>query len=350
MRTWQQRYRDSALTIASLVLVLGFSPKPAAAQYRVMGLVSNEAGRAPWTDPNLQNPWGIAFSPTGPFWISDNTTGLSSFYTGAGVSEGMITVPPAPGNSVGSPTGAVYNSTSSFMVTQNGQSGAAIFLFDTLDGTISGWAPGVNASEAVIAVDNSESGAVYTGLAIAAVGANSYIYAADSWNNVVDIYDGNFNLVGQFTDNTVPAGFTPFNVQAINGQLFVTFAAISGGPGGYVDIFDASGNLVSRFASGGALNQPWGVAMAPSNANFGVASGAILVGNNTNSGQILAFDASTGKFRGELKDVSGKTIHIPQLWALAFGAGGSKNGPTNELFFTAGPNNGADGFFGVIIP
>jgi uncharacterized protein (TIGR03118 family) len=349
MKKLHQRWNHSVVTAALLALVAGLASRPAAAQYTMKGLVSNLAGQAAWTDPNLVNAWGIANSPTGPFWISDNGTGLSSFYTGTGSPVGMITVPGAPGNSLGSPTGIVYNSnSSSFLVTQNGTSGSAIFLFATLDGTISGWSPGVNPTEAVIAVDNSDTDAIYTGLAIATNTTSSFIFAADSWNNEVDMYDGNFNLVKHITDSTIPSGFTPFGIQTIKNYVFVTFASPSGAAGGYVDIFNTSGNFVKRFASGSPLNQPWGVAWAPS--NFGPESGTILIGNNTNSGTINAFDVKTGAFKGALTDVKGQTIHIGQLWAIAFGGGSSENGNTNQLFFTAGPNNGADGFFGVIAP
>jgi uncharacterized protein (TIGR03118 family) len=346
MKTLLQRFSRAVTAASSLAIVIGLAPRPAAAQYTVKGLVSNLAGQAVWTDPNLVNAWGIAFSPTGPFWISDNGSGLSTFYTGTGTPQGMITIPGAPGNSLGSPTGTVYNSTSSFVVTQDGKSGSAIFLFDTLDGTISGWSPGVNATEAVIAVDNSASGAIYTGLAIATTGTGSFIFAADSWNNEVDMYDGNFNLVKHLTDPTIPSGFTPFGIQNIENYIFVTFASPSGATGGYVDVFDGMGKFVKHFASGEPLNQPWGVAAAPS--NFGPASGTILIANNTDTGSINAFDVNTGEFKGALKGTNGKVLRIAQLWAIAFGAGNSENGNINQLFFTAGPLNGADGYFGVI--
>jgi len=349
MKTLLQRLSRALTAGALLALVVGLAPRPAAAQYTMAGLVSNLSGRAVWTDPNLVNAWGIANSSSGPFWISDQGTGLSSFYNGTGSPFGMVTVPGAPGNALGSPTGIVYNGdSSSFLVTQNGVSGSSIFIFVTLDGTISGWSPAVNPSEAVVAVDNSASGAIYTGLAIATTSSGSFIFAADSWNNEVDMYDANFNLVKHITDPTIPAGFTPFNAQTIKSYVFVTYADVTGGSGGYVNIYDTSGNLVKRFTSGGPLNQPWGVAWAPS--NFGPESNTILIGNNTNSGTINVFDINTGAFKGALTGVNGQTLHIGQLWAIEFGAGGTNNGPTNHLFFTAGPNNGADGFFGVIAP
>ncbi len=347
MKTSHQGWGPAMIAAALLALVVGPASTPATAQYAMKALVSNIPGSA-WTDPNLVNAWGIANSSSGPFWISDNGTGLSSFYNGSGDLFGMVTVPGAPGNTLGSPTGIVYNSSSDFLVTQNGVSGSSIFLFDTLDGTISGWSPGVNPSEAVVAVDNSATGAIYTGLAIVSNSSGTFIFAADSWNNEVDMYDGNFNLVKHITDPTIPAGFTPFNAQTIKDYVFVTFASPSGAAGGYVDIFNSSGNFVKRFASGDPLNQPWGVAWAPS--TFGPESETVLIGNNTNSGTINAFDLKTGAFKGALMGVNGKPLVINQLWAIEFGAGGANNGPTNHLFFTAGPNNGADGFFGVIAP
>jgi uncharacterized protein (TIGR03118 family) len=352
MKTFYRRLNRALTAAALLAFVVGLAPRPAAAQdnmteYNMTGLVSDLSGKAAWTDPDLGNPWGIANSSSGPFWISDNTTGLSTFYTGTGSPVGVVTVPGAPGNALGSPTGIVFNTTSDFVVTQNSVSGSAKFLFDTLDGTISGWTPSVNASEAVIAVDNSDTGAIYTGLAIATNSSGTFIFAADSWNNEVDMYDGNFNLVKHITDPTIPAGFTPFNAQTIKDYIFVTYAAVSGGPGGYVDIFTISGDFVERFASGDPLNQPWGVAWAPN--NFGPESGTILIGNNITAGTINAFDLNTGALKGALMGLNGQPLIINGLWAIEFGAGGTDNGPTNHLFFTAGPND-TDGFFGVVAP
>jgi uncharacterized protein (TIGR03118 family) len=346
--TLQQRINHIAAAVASLALVMGFMQKPAAAQYTITGLVSNQAGKAAWTDPNLVNAWGIALAPTGPFWVADNGTGLSTLYTGTGEPQGLVvTIPPAPGNSVGSPTGMVYNSTSDFVVSENGVSGTAFFIFATLDGTLSGWSPSVSFSEAILAVDNSASGAVYTGLAIATNAVGSFLYAADSKNDRVDMYDGSFNLVKHITDRSIPGSFTPFGIQTIGDQLYVTYANTSGGPGGYIDIYTTQGDFVKRFTSGAPLNQPWGVALAPS--NFGKASNDILISNNVNEGTINAFNATTGVFQTTLGDALG-TLKINQLWGLAFGAGNSMNGNTNQLFFTAGPDNFADGFFGVITP
>jgi uncharacterized protein (TIGR03118 family) len=194
----------------------------------------------------------------------------------------------------------------------------------------------------LIAVNNPK--AVYTGLAINA--ANDVIYAVDTANNKVDMYNGTFQLMGSFTDTTLPQGAVPFGIQDIGGQLYVTFAAANGGPDGAVDIFTEQGTFVKRLIAGRPLNQPWGVAMAPS--NFGALSNTLLVSNNTNSGTINGFNPSTGKFVGTVTGANGKAIAIPQLWGIEFGGGTSLNGQTNQLFWTAGPDNNLEGAFGYI--
>ncbi len=334
------KQRAFALTL-SLGLVLMFSSL-ASAQYQVTNLTSNQSGQATYTDPLLVNAWGLAYAPTGPFWVSDNGNGWSTVYTATGAPQStQVTVPSANGTSPGTPTGIVYNGSQQFEI----DGWASTFIFDTLDGTISGWS-NFSPKAAIIAVNNSASGAVYTGLAITNYSSNNYIFAADSWNNKVDIYDGNFNFVSSFTDTTLPAGFTPFGIQDINGRVYVAFASSSGGPGGYVDVFSESGTLLRHLAYGNPMNQPWGIAIAPK--NFGKFSGALLVSNNIDvAGTINAFNANTGKFMGVLSS-GGKPIEIDQLWGIEFGGGSTKNGNTNQLFFTAGPNNNVDGLFGVI--
>jgi uncharacterized protein (TIGR03118 family) len=330
--------------MASLALAVGLFQAPAAAQYKITNLVSNQKGGAMHVDTDLVNAWGIAYAPTGPFWVSDNGTGLSTLYTGSGVKQSLIvTIPPASGTRKGAPTGQVYNSTPDFVVTQNGVSGAAVFIFATSDGTISGWSPTVNGTAAVIAVNNSGSGASYTGLAIGTNGGANFIYAADNANNKVDIYDGDFNFVGSFTDTSLPAGSAPYNVQDIKGRLYVTFTNSSGG--GVVDIFSTAGNFIKTFATGGTLKSPWGLALAPK--TFGTASNTLLVGD-LGDGRINSFNFSTGKFIGQLKSSTGTTLSVSGLWGLTFGGGNSMNGNTNQLFFTAGPTGYANGLFGVI--
>jgi uncharacterized protein (TIGR03118 family) len=325
-----------------LGLVLVFSSL-ASAQYQLTNLTSDQSGVATYTDPLLVNAWGLAYGPSGPFWVSDEGDGWSTLYNGTGQPQStQVIVPSANGTSPGTPTGIVYNGSQQFQIS----GWASTFLFDTLDGTISGWSE-FSPSAAIIAVDNSASGAVYTGLAISNHTSSNYIFAADSWNDKVDIYDGSFKFVSSFTDTSLPAGYAPFGIQDIGGYVYVTFASSSGGPGGYVDIFSEKGKLMKRLTHGKPLNQPWGLAVAPK--NFGPLSNALLVGNNINvSSTINAFNLKTGKFMGTVSSSAGKPIEIDQLWGIEFGGGSTSNGNTNQLFFTAGPNNNVDGLFGVI--
>jgi uncharacterized protein (TIGR03118 family) len=340
-----------AFLAASLALVLGFLPSAAKAQFKGIALDSNVTGHGAHIDPNLVNAWGIAFAPTGAFWVSDEGTGLSTLYDGKGnIQSLVVTIPPAAGTGLGSPTGIIFNSSTGFKVTQGTKSGAALFIFDTLDGTISGWSPTVSATKAIIAVNNSSTGAMYTGLAFGtnSSGAN-FLFAADSsFNDRVDIYDSNFSFVKSFTDTTIPPGITPYGIQNINGQIFVSFANPDGSPGGYIDIFDVDGNFVNRFASNGTLSQPWGMAVAP--ASYAGFSNALLVSNNLPNGTVNGFNLTTGASLGPLLDINRKPIVINQLWGIAFGGGSALNGQPNQLFFTGGPVNYGNGVFGVIAP
>jgi len=341
-----QRFRIAFA--ACLGFALMFVSNAAQAQYQLTNLVSNQVGTANHTDPLMANAWGLVHTPGGPFWISDAASGWSTLYNGNGVKESLnVLIPTAAGSFPGSPTGIVYNGSTDaeFQV----QGWPSIFLFATLDGTISGWSPISNANQAIIAVDNSSSAAIYTGLAISSHATGNFLFAADIWNKKVDVYDQNFNLVTSFTDATVPAGFVPFGIQDINGQVYVAYANSSGGAGGYIDIFSESGTFVKRLTEGGRLNQPWGLAVAPS--NFGPLSNTLLISNNLNkSGDINAYNIVTGQYVGTVKDASGNVIMIDQLWGIEFGGGApkNKNGAKNQLFFTAGPSNNLAGTFGVI--
>ena len=339
-----QRHKIAFTLCLGLALV--FASSAAVAQYQLTNLVSNQVGNARHADPLLVNAWGLTYGPGGPFWISDNGSGWSTLYNGKGVAKSLqVVVPSQSGAGPGSPTGIVFNGSpdaSEFQV----QGWAAIFLFATLDGTISGWAPQSNPNAAIIAVDNSATGAVYTGLAITNKPSGNFLYAADVANNKVDMYDGNFNLVASFTDTSLPAGVTPFGIQDIDGLVFVAFAPSDGSAGGFVDILREDGTLVRTLAQGKPLNQPWGLAVAPK--NFGPLSNALLVSNNTKSGTINAFNLVTGQFVGAVKDTNGKVIRIDQLWGIEFGGGSANNGRTNQLFFTAGPKNNLAGTFGMI--
>jgi uncharacterized protein (TIGR03118 family) len=353
----------SAFAISALVCTAMFVT-PVFAQYKRTDLVSNQAGVTPTQDAHLVNGWGLVALPASPFWVSDNGTGFSTLYTGAGQQIPLfVTIPAAPtspAGSVGTPTGIVGNISPNpkdftFTNKENGKSGPAAFIFATLDGTISAWNsmvdgidPTTGLSHATIAADRSGFGAVYSGLAIAVnASGQAFLYAADDGpNRRVDVFDSTFTLVKSFDDSGIPRGFTPYGIQAIGGQIWVTYTALNKAQGGFVDVFDTEGTLVKHFAVHGPLHSPWGIAQAPS--DFGPMSNAILISNNISRGRINAFNPQTGQFLGPLRDASGKPIEIDGIWALQFGQGGGPNGAPNQLFFTAGPNNYANGLFGVI--
>jgi uncharacterized protein (TIGR03118 family) len=324
-------------------------------------LVSDGFVPAPTIDPNLINPWGIAHSATSPFWISDNGMGVTTVYTGAGAKVNVggfdaITIAAPPGQtSPASPTGDVFNiAGSGFNVTSGGHTGSSVFIFATEDGTISGWNPKVNAASSVLAVDNSQggTGAVYKGLAIAQTEDGTFLYAANFRNGTVDVFDQNFKQVDSFTDPKVPAGYAPFNVQVLDGHLFVTFALqnaakhddVAGAGHGFVDEFDLEGHLLHRVASGGVLDSPWGLAIAP--PGFGEFANDLLVGN-FGDGTINVFNPKNDHFLGKLEGANGTPITIGDLWALVPGTGAAGSDP-NKIYFTAGVQNEAHGLFGSL--
>ncbi len=325
-----------------------------AASYHQHNLVSDLPGVADFMDTNLVNPWGISFSASSPFWIADNGSGLSTLYNGAGaITPLVVTIPtPTGGTPPAAPTGTVFNSTTNFKI---GGTTNSKFLFDTEDGTISAWASGAGA---VLEVDDSASGDVFKGLAAGVWNGSNYIYATDFHNGKILAYDGNWNLANTFTDGSLPKGFAPFGIQNIGGKLCVTFALQDGeahddvpGPGnGYVDVFDTGGNLLQQLIAGGALDSPWGLAVAP--PGFGAYSGALLVGN-FGDGHINAYNAANGAWMGPVYNETGDPFQVLGLWGLAFGngAGGASKG---SLYFTAGipgPGNVEDhGLFGVLTP
>ncbi len=317
-------------------------------------LASALRGQAPVVDPNLVNPWGVALSPTGPFWIAENGAGVSDLLNGVGQVNPLVVSVPAVAGPDGSPTGVAFNNGPGFVISQNGASGPSTFLFATLDGGIFGWSELADTTHAVLAVDNSASGAVYTGLAIATnSNGQSIVYAADVADGKIDAFDQNFkpvSLAGLFQDPNLPAGYAPFNIQNVNNLLYVTYVnqgpASPGASLGFVDVFDAGGNLVLRLASGSELNAPWGIAQAP--ADFGSFGGDILVGNNGN-GRISAYNPQNGAFEGQLTDNTGTPISVPDLWALTFG-NGAAGGDAGTLFFAAGATDEIGGLFGGIQP
>lgn len=311
-------------------------------------LVSDQPGQADQVDTNLVNAWGLAFSSTSPFWISDNHSGLSTLYNSTGgVLTLVVTIPTPPGGTgPAAPTGVIFNNTTNFPV--GGK--PARFIFATEDGTIAAWNSGTNA---VLEADRSAAGAVYKGLAQ----ASNLLYAANFNAGTIDMFDANFAPVvraGAFVDPNMPTNYAPFDIEAVNNQLYVTYAQqdsakhddVSGPGHGFVDIYDLSGNFVKRLISGGPLNSPWGMAMAP--ATFGAFPGALLIGN-FGDGRINAFDPTSGAPLGALTDVAGTPIQISGLWALKFG-NGAQAGDQNVLYFTAGPASEQHGLFGSLAP
>jgi len=369
-------------------LLLGFLlflyPGLAFSQHYVQtNLVSNVAGRAPVTDPNLQNAWGLVHSPTSPFWISNNAGGTSTLYsidaTGAAhivpinAPADFVAVPNAPSQSApGSPTGVMFNGSATDFLLAPGQH--AFFLFVTEDGTVQGWNPNVNVLSSVIKVDHSQkptpaNGAVYKGATIVDVNGKRFILAANFRSAHIDVFDTNFAPVDldddAFNDDDIPNGFAPFNVQAIGPNVVVTYARQDaarhdpvGGTGfGFVDVFSPTGRLRAHLQHGPWFNAPWGAVLAP--GDFGEFSHALLIGN-FRGGTIAAFNPITGRFLGNVLNPDGSTLNIDGLWALEFGnSDGSRNaagllksnaGSALTLFFTAGPDGEKNGLFGTLTP
>lgn len=333
----------AAISLSSALAATAAAPN-SANTYLVHNLVSDLPDTADFQDKNLVNPWGIAASATGPFWISNNGTGTSTVYSTNGAPSTLVVTVPTPTLATGGAvTGLISNATTSFAVTSAGKTKAASFIFCTEDGTISGWSPTVNSTAAIIAVDQSKSGAVFKGCVAGGTAAAPLLYVTDFHNGAVDVFDGNFNAVTSataFSDPKLPAGFAPFGIANFGGGIYVTYAKqnaakhddVAGAGNGFVDVFDGSGTLLRRLITGGALNSPWGMAMAP--ATFGPFGGSLLVGN-FGGGIINAFDPTTGNTLGTLQDSTGHTIPIPGLWGLYFGNGG-KGGDPATLYFTAG--------------
>ena len=341
-----------------------------AQQFQQTNLVSDtlaEGTNPP--DPDLKNVWGISRGSASPWWVSDNTTGVSTLYNGSGVKEPLtVTIPHTAQTTFGSPTGQVFNGSTDFAVTPGNP---AMFIFVSLDGTISAWNPAANPTNAIQKVPGSTK-SVLTGVTIAEVEGQRFLYVADLEAGEIKVYDTNFNPVevgkngfgdkhGEhaFEDPQVPKGFAPFNVQNIGGNLYVAYAKqnqtktfVDFGAGlGFVDAFSPTGSLLMRLEHGGWLNAPWGLTLAPT--DFGPFSHKLIVGQ-FGSGEILAFDALTGRFEGKFNDQNNKVITIDGLWALAFGDGvpssDPANQPDNALFFSAGPNKGQAGLFGTLTP
>jgi uncharacterized protein (TIGR03118 family) len=360
--------RSACLSTLIWVTAVGLwlSPPAEAQQYKRTDLVSDLAG-ATFQDAHLVNPWGLSRSSGSPWWAADNGTGFSTLYDGVGNAQPLVvTIPPAAGGTQGVPTGTVFNGTTDFKL-PNGN--PARFLFVTEDGTISGW----NGGAAAVVVSTYPD-AVYKGAAIATHDGAHYLYVANFGQKRIDVFDTTFHRVrlehrehdsfgesfeehhegsrDAFRDERLPRGFAPFNVQNIGGSLYVTFAKVE--PGGtdevqgaglgYVDVFSPSGNLLRRFEHGPWLNAPWGLALAP--GDFGAFSHNLLVGQ-FGSGEIAAYDVSSGRFVGKMQDPASAVLSIEGLWALSFGNGATA-GPLNTLYFTAGIEDESHGLFGTL--
>ena len=334
------------LTASSLASAAGAAGENAYVQHN---LVSDVPGAADRVDPNLVNAWGLTSLPTSPWWVADNGTDVSTIYQADGTPRPLVVQVPS------APTGAASNTGSGFVVSEGANSGPALFLFATEEGKILGWNPNVDATHAVVGADRSSAGAIYKGLAI----SGDTLYATDFHNARVDAFDSSFGLVndpGAFVDPKLPSGFAPFGIAAIGGRILVSYAKqdaareddVAGQGLGFVDAFSPSGALLQRIATRGQLNAPWGLAIAP--AGFGSFGGDLLVGN-FGDGEINAYQPqATGTYEraGALNSADGKPILIDGLWALAFGKGTVNNGPTDTLFFTAGPDDETHGLFGTI--
>jgi uncharacterized protein (TIGR03118 family) len=364
MKTIHTSVKTAVRLFASLGLVLGMALPASAQKYSVHKLVSDVPipgeSPAPLIDTDLVNGWGISHSATSPWWVSDNgtTPGKSTIYAISVLNgiytvtkNGLVVTVPGP------PTGQVRNDSTDFKVDAGTGLLPARFIFATDDGQIAGWnGVGTAAISAVTTPD-----AVYLGLAIGTSGGNNFLYAANFAAARIDVFnatfgDGSGDLAGDFTDPGIPAGYAPFGIQNIGGEIFVAYAKQNPAEPdeelhcagcGYVSVFGTDGTFHDRVASQGELNAPWGLAMAP--ANFGRFSGDLLVGN-FGDGRIHGFHKSedgSWEKHGVMKGTDRKPIEIDGLWGIGFG-NGANAGPTNTLFFAAGPDDETHGLFGSI--
>ncbi len=318
-------------------------------------LVSDQPGVAPFTDPTLINAWGIALNPNGPFWVSSNGADLSEVYRPTTPISTAFTVA-IPG---GAPTGQVFNSDTNAFLLNDGK--AAAFIFTSEAGKVTAWDPadGTGAGATAENPFSAADGANYKGIAEASDGTSSFLYLADFHNNKIDVLDSTFAKIdpgtggfGDFTDSKLPAGYAPFNVAAIDGKLYVSYAKqdadaeddVAGHGHGFIDVFDLKGNFQQRLVSRGDLNSPWAMVKAPD--GFGDLGGDLLVGN-FGDGRIHAYNLTTGREVGTLSERPGRPIVIDGLWGLSFGNSKTPGGP-NVLFYAAGPEDESHGLFGQI--
>lgn len=339
--------RPAAVLALVSLAVLAPAVEPAATFYVVKNLTS-DGTETRHTDPNLVNGWGLAAGPTTPWWVANNGTDTSTLYNARGRATPLVV------NVPGGPTGIVYNGHAGFLLEKGRRSRPAAFLFATQQGTLLGWST-LSLRDAVVVVDNSAAGAEYTGLAIGTSPSGDRLYAADFAGGKVDCFDDEFQPVTcTFDDPGLPAGYAPFGIQNLGGQIYVAYALrddttgdeVPGAGLGYVSAFDTAGAFLRRVASQGDLNAPWGLAMAPAEG-FGDFSGHLLVGN-FGDGRILAYEGAAPHMpKGPLMDRGGLPIAIDGLWGIAFGNGGSA-GPPDVLYFAAGPEDETHGLFGSV--
>jgi uncharacterized protein (TIGR03118 family) len=354
----------AAAAVAAAAIAIPASMASAAAhpprnEFRQTNLISNLTNQhAKIVDPNLRNPWGLALLPASPLWVADNATGKAGIYTvtagGAAVANTgrVVTVPG------GAPSGQVANPGSDFVVTTTAGMGPALFIFSSESGKITAWSPAADPflanGKATATVEASSKTAIYKGLAIASTKAGSFLYATNFHDGRVEVFNSKFkpvHLAGKFQDPHLPHGYAPFGIQELNGYLYVTYALQNSareddvkGPGhGFIDIYTNNGLLVKRLASGGALDSPWGLAIAPS--GFGPFRGKLVVGN-FGDGKINVFGPVSGHFIAQLRGVTGKPVTIPGLWGLTFGT--ATTGGTKTLLFSAGIHGEADGLVGSL--
>lgn len=367
MRPCRQRVCYGVFLFLGLAAVAGCgSDNQSVAGFTQTNLVGNLAGKATITDPNLVDPRGIVAPPAGAWMVANAGSGTSTAYDGNGdlVPAGsgtVVTIAPgaaSPSGSKGVPSGVVANLTSGFVITAPAGAAPSDFIFATFDGTIAGWSATVDASNAITVVDNSASGAFYTGVAI---GSNptggAFLYVASFRADAITVFDEDFAPItpsGSFIDSRLPTNYAPYGIENIAGNIYVTYARqnaqrtepVPGDGAGYVSVFDTQGNFVRRFTSQGQLNVPWGIAQAP--ASFGRFGGALIIGNS-GDGQLNAFDPVSGHFLGQLQKPSGGAVTIRGLWGIGFGNGGTA-GSVDTLYFTAGPAGGTEGLFGTLVP
>ena len=338
--------RGSTVIVLLILTLVSFAAPARADSYGWQNLQSDIAGAALHVDRNLANPWGLAASSGGTIWVADNGTGVSTLYSQDGAAVPLVVaIPTSARNKEGAnPTGVVFNSTEFFKVGRHGNSQPSRFIFASEDGTISGWSPQVDGTHAIVAVDNGTNNgskrAIYKGAALGVANGHNFLYVTNFHSGRVETYDENFRFVNPngFVDPHLPAGYAPFGIHNLNGQIYVAYALqdskktdeVAGPGNGFVDVFDTNGHLIRRLVSNGKLNAPWGLALV---------EGELWVGN-FGDGRINNYDPATGAFLETLSTADGTPLEFDGLWdLLPLGSG---------VYFTAGIADEAHGLFGII--